>query len=83
MYDALTKLGIHMEIQEDEAWIEGSTHFKGHVTLDGCQDHRIVMALTIASIRANGPITITDKEAISKSFPTFFEVFQSLGGKIL
>lgn len=80
MYQALTQMGVHMSISDDEAWIDGVTSFKGNLRLDGASDHRIVMALAIASIKADGPITITKAESISKSYPTFFDIYHQLGG---
>ena len=80
MFQALTKMGVNMRISDDEAWIEGVTSFKGNVTLDGAGDHRIVMALAMASIKADGPITITNAESVSKSYPTFFDIYHQLGG---
>jgi 3-phosphoshikimate 1-carboxyvinyltransferase len=82
MYQALTKCGIKMEVKGDEAWITGQDEIEGHVILDGFNDHRIVMACAMLSIKAKNPITITHAEAIHKSYPTFFEEFQSLGGII-
>lgn len=38
-------------------------------------DHRMVMALTVASLGADGPIEIDDTECVSKSFPDFFKLF--------
>lgn len=81
MYHVLTTLGVSMTIEDDDVWIEGQSHFKGHVTCDGAHDHRIVMACAIAAIKAQGPITITDIEAVHKSYPTFFEIYRSLGGQ--
>ena len=48
--------------------------------VDGCNDHRIVMAMAVASAFAKGKITITDSEAVAKSAPRFWEEFASLGG---
>lgn len=81
MHHVLTKLGILMTIEDDEVWIEGRSSFKGHVVVDGASDHRIVMAAAIAAIKADGPVTITHADAIQKSYPTFFEVYQFLGGQ--
>ncbi|MBQ6822152.1 MAG: hypothetical protein IJP39_07045, partial [Bacteroidales bacterium] len=39
-------------------------------------DHRLAMALTVASLGADGPIEIDDTACVAKSFPDFFEVFQ-------
>ncbi len=80
MYEVLTALGVDMRITDDEAWIKGQDSFKGNLTFDSYGDHRIVMAIAIASLRADGPITILNAEHVSKSYPTFFEVFKSLGG---
>lgn len=82
MFQALMQCGIQMKIQGDEAWISGQDMIEGQVILDGCKDHRIVMALAILSIKARKPLTITNAEAIHKSYPTFFKEFQSLGGVI-
>ena len=38
------------------------------------------MAATIASCLSDTPITINNAEAIIKSYPTFFEDFEALGG---
>lgn len=80
MYEILTELGVEMRITDDEAWIKGQDSFKGNLTFDSYGDHRIVMSIAIASLRADGPLTILNAEHISKSYPTFFEVFKSLGG---
>lgn len=59
--------------------IQGTKNLKGG-TVNGHNDHRIVMATTIASILCTEPVTILDSEAVNKSYPTFFDDFSSLGG---
>lgn len=49
-------------------------------TVDGCRDHRIVMAAAIASIACREPVTILGADAVNKSYPEFFEDFTHLGG---
>jgi 3-phosphoshikimate 1-carboxyvinyltransferase len=49
-------------------------------TVDGCRDHRIVMAAAIASIACREPVTILGADAVNKSYPEFFEDFARLGG---
>ena len=44
-------------------------------------DHRIVMSMAIASVASAGDITIREAQAVSKSYPDFFEDFKFLGGK--
>jgi 3-phosphoshikimate 1-carboxyvinyltransferase len=41
-------------------------------------DHRLAMALTVASLLADGPVTIDDTDCIAKSFPGFLEEIQKL-----
>ena len=38
-------------------------------------DHRMVMALKVAALGADGPITIDDEQCVGKSFPQFHETF--------
>ena len=49
-------------------------------TVDAANDHRIAMAFAIAGTRCRGPVTILGAEAVNKSYPTFFEDFNRLGG---
>lgn len=44
-------------------------------------DHRIVMSMAVASLASQGEITIREAQAVSKSYPGFFEDFNKLGGK--
>ena len=41
-------------------------------------DHRMVMALKVASLGADSPITIDDEACVAKSFPQFNELFGKL-----
>jgi 5-enolpyruvylshikimate-3-phosphate synthase len=38
-------------------------------------DHRMVMALKVASLGADSPIFIDDEACVSKSFPQFLDMF--------
>ena len=49
-------------------------------SIDGCNDHRVVMAMAVASALSDGPFTISDAEAVAKSAPAFWEEFAKLGG---
>lgn len=77
---ALGNIGGKIKVFDDSLEIEPVERFHGG-TIDGCNDHRIVMASAIASTMADGEITITDAEAVSKSYPDFWRDFISLGGK--
>ena len=50
-------------------------------TVDGFNDHRIVMSGAVASLCTDGSVTIEGSEAVTKSFPDFFEKFYSMGVK--
>jgi 3-phosphoshikimate 1-carboxyvinyltransferase len=45
-------------------------------------DHRIAMACGVAALVADGPITITDAEAVNKSYTDFYTHLQNLGAKV-
>ena len=77
--DMLHALGGHAEVTPDGLIIDGGPVRGG--TVDGKNDHRIVMAAAILATRAEGDVTITGADAVSKSYPDFFEHFRALGGK--
>ncbi len=74
----LENLGISFSIADDTLIVQGGKTFKS-CTVDAHNDHRIVMAAAIAALQAKGPITINGAEAVSKSYPAFFEDLLSLG----
>ena len=76
----LNKLGAHVIEDEDSLVIHGVEHFKGAI-VDGWNDHRIVMALAIASSCCEGTVEINGFEAVSKSYPEFWHDFKLLGGR--
>jgi len=78
--DALNALGGNISVKEDSLEIQPIEHFHGG-TVNGANDHRIVMAAAIASTMAEDTVTITDGEAVEKSYPDFWTDFNSLGGK--
>lgn len=79
--DMLNTLGGRAEITPDGLIVEGGAPLHGG-RVAGVNDHRIVMAAAILATRADGPVTVTDAQAVSKSYPGFFDHFQALGGKI-
>lgn len=77
----LKALGGRVVERPDGLDVQGGTRFSG-CTVDGANDHRIVMAAAIAATRASGPVTISGAEAVNKSYPSFWEEYQRLGGVI-
>ena len=82
----LVQLGVKARISGDKMIIEGHSLAQrcltGHLLKGGnytsSHDHRMVMALKVAELGADGPIVIDDIECVSKSFPTFMELFGKL-----
>lgn len=81
MHQVLTKLGVEIIERESELIIKGRKELLGGVELWSHKDHRIAMAIAIASTRCTEPIILKDWECITKSYPSFFEDFKMLGGK--
>lgn len=75
----LRALGGQAEESADQLCIHGVAQLSGG-TVDGANDHRIVMAAAIAAARCAGPVTILGAEAVRKSYPSFFQDYQALGG---
>ena len=46
-------------------------------------DHRMVMALKVASLGADSPVTIDDEACVAKSFPQFHDIFTAVARKSL
>ena len=79
-YTELEKLGADIKKGDDFLEIHGKKYLDGGVTVCSHKDHRIAMMLAIASTVCKEPITITDSESVSKSYPNFWEDFGRLGG---
>ena len=77
----INALGGQAEVTADGLVIRGGQPLHGG-TIEGANDHRIVMAGAILATRANGPVTITDAQAVNKSYPGFFRDFETLGGHV-
>ena len=77
----LNKIGAEVIEREDSLLIHGKPWLVGGV-VNSWNDHRIAMAMAIASIRCTEKLTIQDSGAVKKSYPDFYEDFKSLGGKV-
>lgn len=76
MSSELRKMGVMIEELEDGLFIQGSDHLKG-ATVYSHNDHRIAMALIIASLIADGGSEVGGIDCIKTSFPTFFDILRS------
>ena len=50
--------------------------------LHGHNDHRVVMSLAVLALSTGIPLTVDDAEAITKSWPNFFEAIKPLGAEV-
>ncbi|WP_457241606.1 bifunctional prephenate dehydrogenase/3-phosphoshikimate 1-carboxyvinyltransferase [Pseudomonas chlororaphis] len=77
MADGLLALGVKCEPTPDGIIIDGSQIGGGEV--HGHGDHRIAMAFSVASLRANAPIRIHDCANVATSFPNFLALCAQVG----
>ena len=82
--ETLTKMGVNTHAEGDLLTVEGhsleSRILNGTLLKGGeytsYHDHRMAMALTVASLGADGPIKIDDTACVAKSFPGFFDTWK-------
>ncbi len=81
----LGSMGVECNLDGDVLCVHGeslaSRIINGRL-LDGGKysshhDHRIAMALKVASLGAKSPVEIDDEACVGKSFPDFFKIFQA------
>jgi len=78
LQDTFARLGIAIDQQDGKMIIKGGTLKGGAVYSHN--DHRIAMAAAIAGLVAKDPVTISGAEAVSKSYPGFYNDLQQLAG---
>lgn len=77
--DLVRTLGGTAHIEGDNLYINGTGRLTGG-TVTSHNDHRLVMAASLMALFSDDPITITDGQAINKSYPLFFKHWNELGG---
>jgi 3-phosphoshikimate 1-carboxyvinyltransferase len=75
----LRRLGADIRELSDGFVVRGPTSLRG-TAVDGGGDHRLVMALAIAGLMAEGVTTIEGAEAAAVSHPGFWDDLNRLGG---
>jgi 3-phosphoshikimate 1-carboxyvinyltransferase len=70
------KLGAEIIEEEDSLIIKGVKELEGG-TVDPHNDHRIAMALAVASIKSKDTVRILNPNCVNKSYPNFWNVFCS------
>jgi len=79
MAEALDRLGAHVEEGENALVVHGGESELAGTTVDGREDHRIVMGLSVAGLVAEGTTRVRGAEHVDVSFPGFFDVLAGLG----
>lgn len=82
MEDEMRKLGCDISSDEDTVIVHGKTAVRGNVELDGHNDHRIVMALSVLAAVAQSPVVIHGAQAVNKSYPGFFDDLRLTGMEV-
>ena len=85
--EELSKLNFDLIEKKDSILINSRENFKANknekiVSLSAHSDHRIAMMIAIAATCYDGEILLDNLDCVKKSYPNFWEVFLSLGGKI-
>jgi 3-phosphoshikimate 1-carboxyvinyltransferase len=80
MAEELKKLGADIA-EENDGLVIRNSRLKG-ATVRGHGDHRVVMALALAGMVAEGETVIDTAEAAAVTYPTFLEDFRALGANI-
>jgi len=82
MAESLSAMGAAVEEDEETLTIHGGETDLVGATVDGRNDHRIIMALSVAGLVASGQTTVTGAEHVDVSFPDFFGVLEALGAGV-
>jgi 3-phosphoshikimate 1-carboxyvinyltransferase len=74
------KMNIKIDIDDDMMFITGGRPQGARV--ESHDDHRIAMAVAVASLGASGKVSIRDSQCVAKSYPHFFEDLRQLGALV-
>ena len=72
-------LGGTVRMDGNDLYVTGTGSLQGG-TVDCVNDHRLVMAGALASLISENPVSLKDSQAITKSYPDFFDDWNLLGG---
>jgi len=77
----LRRLGVDFRETEDGFNIRGGQKVRGG-TVESHGDHRLAMALGLAGLAADSPVTVQGAEIIRESFPDFVALMHALGADL-
>ncbi|MDR0588072.1 MAG: 3-phosphoshikimate 1-carboxyvinyltransferase [Burkholderiales bacterium] len=74
----LRKVGARVETTSDSLTVYPTSALH-HAAIDTYEDHRMAMCFSLLSLMGTD-ITINHPSCVAKTFPTYFDLFQSIGG---
>lgn len=82
MATELGKMGAVVQEEKDSLVVDGDASELVGTRVDGRHDHRVVMALAVAALIADGETTIETAESVDVSYPGFAEDLRALGAQV-
>jgi 3-phosphoshikimate 1-carboxyvinyltransferase len=80
LQEEFAKLGVRIDLKDDIMLVYGTGNIQvKNFTLNSHHDHRIAMAVAIAAINADFPVSIRNADAVNKSYPDFWKHLSALG----
>jgi 3-phosphoshikimate 1-carboxyvinyltransferase len=76
--DMLFTLGASIAKTDDGLIIDGGKRLAGGA-VSSHADHRIAMSAAVAALLCDGEVTVTDADAVEKSYPAFWDDIATLG----
>lgn len=74
----LSEANVETRYENDTLYVYGGVVKSG--AFKGFNDHRMVMSACVLSSAVQGDCSVTDVEAVKKSYPNFFEDYLTIGG---
>lgn len=75
---SLGALGAEISQGDDSLTITGVKALRGGIA-ESFGDHRIAMAVAVASIKSDGPVSVVQSDCVTKSYPDFWRDFEKRG----
>ena len=80
LQEEFSKMGIKIEINDDLMFVIGGKPQGSKV--ESHDDHRIAMAIAVASLGATAKVSIRDSQCVAKSYPGFFDDLRRVGAVV-
>lgn len=81
MREGLIKMGAKIK-EKKHGLIIYQSELKG-AKVNGYNDHRTIMALSLAGMLAEGKTVISTAQGVNKTFPQYIRLMKIIGGKLM